>query len=84
MSINKEEARFKAPTRRISRNDRLARLRLETRRAQDGTRTSNQDMHEPAEARWSSANGSDLFITAGFPPAIKVDGKITRCRPNSR
>jgi len=21
--------------------------------------------------------GSDLFITAGFPPAIKVDGKIT-------
>ena len=22
-------------------------------------------------------NGSDLFITANFPPAIKVDGKIT-------
>src|SRR5438045_9538492 len=22
-------------------------------------------------------NGSDLFITAAFPPAIKVDGKIT-------
>jgi twitching motility protein PilU len=22
-------------------------------------------------------NGSDLFITAGFPPAIKVDGRIT-------
>ncbi|MDX9707342.1 MAG: type IV pili twitching motility protein PilT, partial [Azospira sp.] len=22
-------------------------------------------------------NGSDLFITAGFPPAIKIDGKIT-------
>ena len=21
--------------------------------------------------------GSDLFITAGFPPAIKVDGKVT-------
>ncbi|MDA0236379.1 MAG: type IV pili twitching motility protein PilT, partial [Proteobacteria bacterium] len=21
-------------------------------------------------------NGSDLFITAGFPPAIKIDGKI--------
>lgn len=21
--------------------------------------------------------GSDLFITSGFPPAIKVDGKIT-------
>ena len=21
--------------------------------------------------------GSDLFITAGFPPAIKIDGKIT-------
>jgi twitching motility protein PilU len=25
----------------------------------------------------SQKNGSDLFITAGFPPAIKVDGKIT-------
>jgi twitching motility protein PilU len=22
-------------------------------------------------------NGSDLFITAGFPPAIKIDGKLT-------
>ena len=34
--------------------------------------------------------GSDLFITAGFPPAIKVDGKITpgvedaRCRRSTR
>ena len=25
----------------------------------------------------SQKQGSDLFITAGFPPAIKVDGKIT-------
>jgi twitching motility protein PilU len=25
-----------------------------------------------------SRNGSDLFITADFPPAIKVDGKITK------
>jgi twitching motility protein PilU len=25
-----------------------------------------------------SKNGSDLFITAGFPPAIKVDGEIHR------
>ncbi len=25
-----------------------------------------------------SRNGSDLFITADFPPAIKVDGKLTR------
>ncbi|MEN6586410.1 MAG: ATPase, T2SS/T4P/T4SS family, partial [Sulfuricella sp.] len=24
-----------------------------------------------------SKKGSDLFITAGFPPAIKVDGKVT-------
>jgi twitching motility protein PilU len=28
-----------------------------------------------------SRNGSDLFITADFPPAIKVDGKITRVSP---
>ena len=24
-----------------------------------------------------SKKGSDLFITAGFPPAIKIDGKMT-------
>ena len=24
-----------------------------------------------------SKNGSDLFISAGFPPAIKVDGQLT-------
>ncbi len=29
----------------------------------------------------TSRNGSDLFITAEFPPAIKVDGKITRVSP---
>ena len=27
--------------------------------------------------RMVDQNGSDLFITAGFPPAIKVDGRIT-------
>ena len=26
-------------------------------------------------------NGSDLFITSDFPPAIKVDGKITKVSP---
>ena len=24
-----------------------------------------------------SKKGSDLFITAGFPPAMKIDGKMT-------
>ncbi len=28
-----------------------------------------------------SRNGSDLFITADFPPAIKVDGKVTKLSP---
>ncbi len=28
-----------------------------------------------------SRNGSDLFITGDFPPAIKVDGKITKVSP---
>ncbi|CDG85152.1 PilT/PilU family type 4a pilus ATPase [Janthinobacterium agaricidamnosum] len=28
-----------------------------------------------------SKNGSDLFITAGFPPAIKIDGKLTPVSP---
>ena len=30
-----------------------------------------------------SRNGSDLFITAEFPPAIKVDGKITKVSQQS-
>ena len=29
-----------------------------------------------------SRNGSDLFITADFPPAIKIDGKITKVSPH--
>ena len=33
-------------------------------------------MHELLRAMLNK-KGSDLFITAGFPPAIKVDGKIT-------
>jgi twitching motility protein PilU len=28
-----------------------------------------------------SRNGSDLFLTAEFPPAIKVDGRITKVSP---
>jgi twitching motility protein PilU len=28
-----------------------------------------------------SRNGSDLFLTADFPPAIKVDGKVTKVSP---
>ena len=28
-----------------------------------------------------SRNGSDLFITADFPPAMKVDGKMTKVSP---
>ena len=28
-----------------------------------------------------SRGGSDLFITSDFPPAIKVDGKITKVSP---
>jgi twitching motility protein PilU len=28
-----------------------------------------------------SRNGSDLFLTAEFPPAMKVDGKITKVSP---
>jgi twitching motility protein PilU len=33
-------------------------------------------MHELLRAMLNK-KGSDLFITAGFPPAIKIDGKIT-------
>src|SRR3569832_209711 len=29
----------------------------------------------------AARNGSDLFLTADFPPAIKVDGKVTKVSP---
>jgi Tfp pilus assembly ATPase PilU len=29
----------------------------------------------------AARGGSDLFLTADFPPAIKVDGKVTRVSP---
>ncbi len=28
-------------------------------------------------------NGSDLFITAGFPPAIKIDGDVHKAAEQS-
>jgi twitching motility protein PilU len=28
-----------------------------------------------------SRNGSDLFITGEFPPAMRIDSKIARCPP---
>ncbi len=30
-----------------------------------------------------SRNGSDLFITSAFPPAMKVDGKVTKISPQA-
>jgi pilus retraction protein PilT len=53
--------------------------RRRTRTASNGTRTSNTPDAGPAAAH-GREKGSDLFITAGFPPAIKVDGEI---RPQS-
>ena len=31
----------------------------------------------------TARNGSDLFLTADFPPAIKVDGKVTKVSPQA-
>ena len=45
-----------------------------------GTRPGIQVRQRPA-ALMVSRNGSDLFLTADFPPAIKVDGKITKVSP---
>ena len=32
-------------------------------------------------ALMSRQGGSDLFLTAGFPPAVKVDGRLARLGP---
>jgi len=34
--------------------------------------------------RMVEVDGSDLFITAGFPPAIKIDGSIHRAVQGQR
>ena len=31
----------------------------------------------------TSRKGSDLFLTCDFPPAMKVDGKITKVSPQA-
>ena len=46
-----------------------------------GTRSGIQIRQRPAAADGQSRNGSDLFLTADFPPAIKVDGKVTKVSP---
>ncbi len=48
-----------------------------SREAPHGTRTEPSSSCTTCCARWSRSKGSDLFITADFPPAIKVDGKMT-------
>ena len=45
-----------------------------------GTRPGHQIHQRPAAAD-GRRNGCDLFITADFPPAIKVDGKVTKVSP---
>ena len=56
------------PPRRRSAGDRKERSTMERERA-------TNFIHELLELLVKQ-KGSDLFITAGFPPAIKVDGKI--------
>ena len=41
-----------------------------------GTRTSDQ-VHARFDEVDASENASDLFVTVGFPPAMKIDGKVT-------
>jgi twitching motility protein PilU len=61
-------------TRIPSRLDRAVSNR--TNKGKYGTRSGNE-IHARSFAPDVAKKGSDLFITAGFPPAIKLDGKIT-------
>jgi len=44
--------------------------------------TATQFIHELLQLLVAQ-NGSDLFITAGFPPALKIDGKISPVSKNA-
>jgi Tfp pilus assembly ATPase PilU len=54
--------------------------RRKTRTASDMEREQAIRLMQDLLRRMVEKKGSDLFITAGFPPAIKVDGEI---RPQS-
>ena len=46
-----------------------------------GTRPGIQIHQRPAAPDGQRATARDLFLTADFPPAIKVDGKVTKVSP---
>ena len=51
-------------------------IKTTSRGNRHGTRAGNQVHVRPA-SRAARKKGSDLFITAGFPPAMKIDSKMT-------
>ena len=74
--VSKEEARYKAATRTRCRRGIFGPQQSHTRRGIHGSRSSHQAHAGVAKRAQSSRKASDLFITAGFPPAIKLDGEI--------
>ena len=48
-----------------------------------GTRSGQPNSSTTCCKLMVSRNGSDLFITADFPPAIKIDGKVTKVSPQA-
>src|SRR4249920_224256 len=64
-----------APSRREQGPVRRQLARRPTRRSTMEAERATKFVHELLELLVKQ-KGSDLFITAGFPPAIKVDGKI--------
>jgi Tfp pilus assembly pilus retraction ATPase PilT len=77
--ITKEEARFKARTRTPSSSPERELSGKEFRQWNAIKLKLVQDLLK----KMVEKNGSDLFITAGFPPAIKIDGEI-RPQPSGR
>ncbi len=63
--VSKEEARYKA-----------ARTRTACRQATTMDREQGIKLMQDLLRRVTEKKASDLFITAGFPPAIKIDGEV--------
>jgi twitching motility protein PilU len=77
MSSARQKRAAKPKSRKISRADiRDAQLRESDMERDQATKFINDLLRLMV-----SRNGSDLFITADFPPAIKVDGKVTKVSP---
>jgi Tfp pilus assembly pilus retraction ATPase PilT len=74
--VRGRSAHARRPTRTVPVTGLSAAPFAKDKEESHGTRSGIKFMHDLLRAMVAK-KASDLFITAGFPPAIKIDGKMT-------